>query len=137
MRRTHLAEAKRFHFHVFVPRTLFWTPRAVAILFAVFLALFALDVFEEGGRPEKMVVAFLVHLMPALLVGLVVVLSWRHELFGAITFFALGVLYTAGAWARFPWSVYAVIAGPLFLVSALLLVNWVSKRKAVPTALRP
>ena len=31
-----------------VKRTLFWAPRILCILFAVFVSLFALDVFGEG-----------------------------------------------------------------------------------------
>jgi len=29
------------------------------------------------------------------------------------------------AWGRFEWTTYLLIAGPLFLIGALFLVNWV------------
>jgi hypothetical protein len=41
----------------------------------------------------------------------------------------LGVLYLVMFWGRFPWSVYALIAGPLFLLGALFLLSW-SRRRA-------
>lgn len=119
-----------------VPRFLFWAPRLLCILFAVFLSLFALDAFDEGGSAWKTALAFLIHLFPAALVALVLVLSWRHELVGAITFLVLGVLYIVSMWARFPWFVYVGISGPLFVISALFLANWSLKRGGTAAGLQ-
>jgi hypothetical protein len=109
-----------------VPRSLYWTPRILGILFALFLSIFALDAVNEG------VLAVLMHLRPTALVLLVLALAWRRELAGALGFLALGVLYVVWAWGRFRWPAYEFIAGPLFLLSALFLAAWLRKR-GVPT----
>jgi hypothetical protein len=105
-------------------RWLFWSPRILTILFAVFLSLFALDVFGEGNGFWKTAVALAMHLVPTLAVLIVLAISWHHEWAGAILFTGLGIWYVLSAWGRFPLSVYFVVAGPLFLVGILFLVDW-------------
>lgn len=101
-----------------VPRSLYWTPRILGVVFALFLSIFALDALDQGF------LAVLMHLRPALLVLLVLVLSWRRELVGTLAFSALAILYILWTWGRFRWSVYAAIAGPLFVMSGLFLAAW-------------
>lgn len=109
---------------------LFWAPRVLCALFAAFISLFALDVFEGDQGIWQTTVALLMHLIPtAILVGLLA-LAWRWEWVGAVTFPALGALYIAMAWGRFPWLTYAIIAGPLFLAGGLFLADW--RRKFGP-----
>jgi hypothetical protein len=103
---------------------LFWTPRALCLLFAVFLSLFALDVFGEGRGPWGTLVALFMHLIPTWIVLIVLAISWHREWAGAILFAALGVRYLVMAWGRFHWSAYVVISGPLFLVGTLFLIDW-------------
>ncbi|MBM3881309.1 MAG: hypothetical protein FJ387_16550 [Verrucomicrobia bacterium] len=105
-------------------RGLFWAPRALCLLFAVFISLFALDVFDEHNGFWDTALALAIHLIPTgILLGLLA-LAWRWEWTGALLFPALGVLYLVQAWGRFHWSAYAVISGPLFLLGALFLLNW-------------
>ena len=106
-------------------RTLFWTPRVLCMLFAAFLSLFALDVFDESNGFWQTALALLMHLLPStILVIIVLIVSWRREWIGGVLFNALGVLYIVLFWGRFPWFTYAAISGPLFLVGILFLLNW-------------
>ena len=106
-------------------RWLYWTPRIFCILFAAFLSLFALDVFGEGYSFWKTLLALLIHLVPVGVMILILVISWRWAWVGGIVFPSLGVLHIVWAWHRFPWSVYAIIAGPLFLLGILFWINWI------------
>ena len=45
---------------------LFWTPRILCIVFALFLSLFSLDVFGEGYGFWETLLALLIHLVPGL-----------------------------------------------------------------------
>ena len=110
-------------------RTLYWAPRALGILFACFISIFALDVFEETRGFGQTLLALAMHLIPTALVVLVLVLAWRWEWIGAVAFFALGVLYAVWARAHPQWIL--VIGGPMFLVGALFLAAWFA-RKAAP-----
>jgi hypothetical protein len=105
-------------------RVLFWTPRILCILFAIFLSLFALDVFGEGLSVWGTILALLIHLVPVYIVLIVSVIAWRWEWAGAVLFTALAALYVVLAWGQFHWSVYAGISGPLVLIGALFLFNW-------------
>ena len=107
-----------------VKRVVFWMPRILCILFAVFVSLFALDVFAEDYDFWETIVALLMHLVPTGTILVALAIAWRWEWIGAILFAALGVWYVVMAWGRFEWIVYVLIAGPLFLIGALFLVNW-------------
>lgn len=100
-----------------------WAPRALTVLFAVLLSSFALDVFSEGGDPVRMLTAAAIHLLPALLVLALLAIAWRHELTGSVAFAALAIGYIVMMRGRFPWTTYAIIAGPLLLIAALFLAS--------------
>ena len=103
---------------------LFWTPRVLCLLFAVFVSLFALDVFNEVHGFWGTLAALLIHLVPTYIVLIVLAISWRWEIPGALIFFGLGVWYIVTTWGRLHWSAPVVISGPLFLVGALFLIDW-------------
>ena len=105
-------------------RPLFWTPRILCILFAVFVSMFAADVFGERYGFWETVVALLIHLVPTYIVIIALVVAWRRDWIGAILFIGLAVFYLVWAWGRFTWINYLVMSGPLFLVGVLFLVNW-------------
>ena len=104
---------------------LFWTPRVLCILFAMFLSLFALDVFSEGYGFWQTILALLKHLVPVYIVVIVLVIAWRWEWVGAILFIALSLFYLVWSWGQFHWSAYLVISGPLVLLGVLFLFNWI------------
>ena len=102
---------------------LFWTPRIICIAFALFLSLFALDVFNEGYGFWKALVALLIHLAPVYIVLVVLAMAWRWEWIGALGFAGLAIWYATEHWRRHPdWVM--VIAGPLLMIAALFLGNW-------------
>ena len=105
-------------------RLLFWTPRVITILFALFVSLFAMDVFNEGRGLWETVAILAVHLIPTALLLLILAISWRWEWIGGLLFIALGVFYVIWTWGRFPWVTYLVMAGIPVLVGLLFLLNW-------------
>jgi hypothetical protein len=54
-------------------RVLFWTPRIVCILFAIFISLFAVDVFSAGYSLPKTILALLMHLIPTGVIVIVLI----------------------------------------------------------------
>ena len=112
-----------------VRQVLFWGPRILCILFAVFVSMFALDVFGAGYGFWKTILALLIHLVPTGIILVVLAVSWRWEWVGTILFSALGVLYIVTFWGRFKWGVYLVMSGPLFLMGLLFLINWLYRKE--------
>jgi hypothetical protein len=108
---------------------LFWTPRVLTILFILFLALFALDVFGEGYGFWETVLALFMHLIPNMVLTVILVLAWRREWIGAVAFSGLAVFYLVMAWGKFHWGAFAAISGPLFLVAILFLIGWRYRRE--------
>jgi hypothetical protein len=106
---------------------LFWSPRVLCMAFAVFISLFALDVFGEGNGFWGTAVALAMHLIPTALIVLVLTLAWRWEWIGGVVFAALAGAYFWVALSRNhpAWSL--VISVPLLLVAGLFLLNWVMR----------
>lgn len=99
-----------------------WLPRLLAIAMALFLSLFALDVFQETATFLERMKDLFIHLLPALACLLFVALAWRREWLGAVCFLGAGILYTVTTTDHPDWIV--LVAGPLFLVGAFYLIAW-------------
>lgn len=100
-----------------------WAPRVLILLFAAFLTIFSMDVFQETLSIGELMVDLVLHNLPSLLLLSIAAFSWRRPWIGAVACTMLGVLYLIWSWGRFPLSSYLVIAGPLFLVAALYALN--------------
>jgi hypothetical protein len=117
-------------------RLLYWVPRILTILFAVFVNVFAMDVFSEHVPFWRLMLALLMHLIPTFVVLIALALAWRWEWIGAVAYVALGVFYIWSFAGRFPLLTYVVIAGPMFVIGGLFAMNWML-RKEVRGVLRP
>jgi hypothetical protein len=115
-------------------RALFWTPRALSIVFIAFLSIFALDVFGEHLGLWRTVLALTMHLIPSFVLIAALVLAWRWEWIGAALYTGAGLLYV---WwvvslsrpvppaVRLIWLL--MIAGPAFVIAGLFLANWLKR----------
>jgi hypothetical protein len=105
-----------------------WLPRVLSVAFVLFLSLFALDVFAEYTG-WILIWALLMHLLPSLILLGVVIISWKHDLAGAIIFLGFAVFYVCAAGLGRPWTWYAFISGPALIVAALFFIGWLQERK--------
>ena len=105
---------------------LHWAPRVLCLCFAVFLSIFALDVFGEGYGFWKTILALFVHLIPTWMVLAALAVSWRWPWAGAFLYAGLGGFYIFSTWGRFPLLTYLLIAGPAFLIGVLFLLDWLA-----------
>jgi hypothetical protein len=107
-------------------RLLFWSPRILAIAFAIFLSIFALDVFNESHGFWQTALALLIHLIPAAIVVAALIVAWRWEWTGAVLFTAAAAAYMAKVLpAHLDWAL--IIALPLLVIAGLFLVNWLKR----------
>ncbi|NLG26827.1 MAG: hypothetical protein GX557_02895 [Chloroflexi bacterium] len=107
----------------------YWAPRILSFLFAVFISLFALDVFGTGAGFWETLGALAIHMIPTALIIVALILAWRWEWVGAILFAALGIGYFVMTGMREHWSAYVAIAVPLFVIAVLWLLAW--RRRAL------
>ena len=115
-----------------VKKILFWSPRVLGILIAVFVSLFALDVFGEGYSTVETIVALAMHLIPTFVILIVLGIAWRWEWTGGFLFVALGVLYITLFWEPSNLPAYLVISGPLFLTGILFLLDGCFRSAILP-----
>ena len=97
----------------------YWAPRALTIAFAIFLGLFALDVFSEHLSAGQLLVALAMHLVPSIVLVVLLAISWKWEWVG-ISFIALGLYY-------YIWLAHerhVALALVAFAIGSLFLVNW-------------
>ena len=107
----------------------FWLPRAAGIVFAAFLSMFALDVFETAHGFWQTALALSIHLIPAVVVVAVLIVAWRWEWAGAIIFAALAGAYMAMVLPVHPsWALG--ISGPLAAIAGMFLLSWIKRRRA-------
>ncbi|MFZ5927090.1 MAG: DUF7670 domain-containing protein [Acidobacteriota bacterium] len=108
-----------------------WTPRVLAILFACFISLFALDVFVEGRPWTETLVALLMHLIPTYVLILILVIAWRRPWVGAAAYTALALAYAIFAiFARrhaTTW-ILGIVALPLLVIACLFWLSWRTMR---------
>lgn len=112
----------------------FWSPRILTLLFALFLSLFALDVFGEATGFVETMAALTMHLIPTFLVIGLLAVAWQFELVGVVAFAGLAVAYDVVMWGRFPALTYVMVSGPLLLISGLFFVSWWRRRRLVAAA---
>ena len=111
-------------------KVLLWTPRVLTIAFAIFLSLFAFDVFSEGYGFGETVLALLIHLIPTGLVIAALVVGWRWPRLGGMFFIILAIAYVV--MSRFEIPAVLIIAGPVLVIGILFLVSGIlNKTKQV------
>lgn len=117
-----------------VGRFVYWTPRILSILFIAFLALFSLDVFDGNYGFWGTLLALFMHNIPVFVLIILLVISWKYEIVGGISFILAGLLYLALLFLRnhFEWYMLSwgmIIAGPAFFIGILFLIGWSRKKK--------
>lgn len=111
---------------------IFWTPRILSIIFILFLTLFSLDIFSMNLGFWETILGLFMHNIPSILLTIILIISWKHEIVGGITFILAGLFYillilrNGFEWYMLSWSL--TISGPAFLIGILFLIGWFKKK---------
>lgn len=108
-------------------KTLYWLPRAIAILFILFISVFSLDVFSGSGTVMEKAGGFLIHNIPTIILILALVFSWKNEKKGGYLFILLGLLFAFYFHAYQRMDTFLMISFPAILTGALFI--WSGDRK--------
>lgn len=114
---------------------IYWTPRIAGILIILFVAMFALDVFSEGGNILGMLGAFVLHALPAILMGIVLAIAWKRDWVGFVLFLA-GAIFFLRVIIRNPLDNLGTVllfSGPMLMIALLFWANWKWKKELLPT----
>lgn len=116
-----------------VNKFIYGAPRMLSIILILFLALFSLDIFDSCNNFLNCSLGLLIHNLPSLILLVILIISWKYEIAGAISFILAGLLYIAtvairqGVILAISWGI--IIAGPVFLIGILFLINWKKKKQ--------
>ncbi len=110
---------------------LLWAARILALAFALFISIFAMDVFNEGHGFWKTLLGLFIHLLPTIIVLAVLLLAWHKAVAGGIFYVLLAITYIVLAWGKSHWTAYALIAGPLMVMGILFFIGGYQKNKPV------
>ena len=99
----------------------YWLPRILAIIYILFLALFAFDILEVGRSPVEIFVGLLMHLIPNFILTFILLVAWKwNKLSGLLFIFLAGLMfYFFGN----PFWVNVSLFGPLVLIGVLFIAN--------------
>jgi len=104
-------------------RIFYWFPRVLAILYILFLALFALDVFIPGKDFLYYIVALFMHLIPNFVLLTILTIAWKHERIGGALFLVAFAVLFSMFWDRsFLW-LQLLLFSPLVLIGILFLLQ--------------
>jgi hypothetical protein len=116
-------------------------PRILSIFAIGFISLFALDSFEHGTLGEQ-ILAFLLHMIPSLVLTIILALAWKWELIGGILYILLGIVLSPFIYTHnyrmnhsiwISLEVIALITFPFVLSGSLFVWSHFKKRKSSPS----
>ena len=116
-------------------KTLFWTPRVLAILAIAFMFLFSFDSFSGNETFIRKTGGFLIHNIPVLILTVLLIVAWKSELAGGLLF-CVSFLVAAIFFDSFtgnPASLIVItpflLTGVLFLVHHILFKSPVKRQE--------
>ncbi|MFA6131184.1 MAG: hypothetical protein WC730_02910 [Patescibacteria group bacterium] len=116
---------------------LFWAPRILIILFALFLGLFSLDIFDIASTPSEIAVGLFMHNLPSLVLLIILAISWKHDLVGAIIFLLFGLACIIGILVALLSSggvmnpIFIIGGVTFFVIAAFFLVGWKKQTRMI------
>lgn len=101
---------------------LHWTPRLLSVLYAVFISLFAFDVWDVDGSFGDKLGGFLIHLTPTYAVVVALLIAWKRPGVGGVIFIGLAAVFSL----FFGWQeavTLLLMALPLVIIGLLFLAD--------------
>jgi hypothetical protein len=95
-------------------------------------------VFEPGMSAGEVALGLLMHNIPSIILIILLVIAWRKEIVGAVSYFGAGLLYIGFVTfsvvnSGLPWYIAITwsitIAGPAFIIGVLFLINWIKRKE--------
>lgn len=111
-------------------RFIIWTPRIVAVLFILFISLFALDVFNEGYSLRELALALSIHLLPTFALIAALVIAWFFPFWGAAAFLLLSIFsYFFFNTYQHPIPFLIITTPPLIIAVLFTLQGWSQRHR--------
>lgn len=120
-------------------RLFHWLPRIICILAILFISMFAVDAFAPGLTIWQQIGGFLIHLIPSYILLAMLLVAWKWEYSGGITFTITGLAFCVAVFLlnhnRNQFSVAQstinalIVAFPFVIVGVLFIVSYKKKKR--------
>lgn len=119
-----------------------WAPRILTIVSILLISMFALDSFSSGVPLLKQIGAFLMHLIPSIVLLAILAVAWNHRLTGGIIFIITGLVLSPFLYSmnfrnnNSIWmsiGIVAIITLPFIIAGVMFIVDYYYSRKDQPT----
>lgn len=102
-----------------------WAPRIAALLIIFFVGLFSLDVFGTGAPALEVLVGFLMHNLPSIIMLVLLIVAWKRPVVGFVAFLIAAAAFTV----LFVRDIYALpnlllFVLPILLIAGLFYADW-------------
>ncbi len=104
-------------------KIIMWTPRVLAIIIIIFVALMAFDGFVPSGTPVNFSFSFFISLLPAIVFLLALILAWFYKLAGGITYIILGAAMNFFVHVNINELSFLTLSSPVLVVGVLFLLS--------------
>lgn len=112
---------------------IYWSSRILSLLLVAFVFLFSLDVFEIEASFWNLMLGFLMHNIPVIILLISIIIGWKMEIIPSITFLIgtiiLIIINTDGNFDSIIYGLPIVIPG--IAVSVLYFLSWFYKKKVI------
>jgi hypothetical protein len=119
-------------------KILHWAPRIICILAILFISIFAADSFAPELTIWQQISGFIIHLIPSFVLLIILIVSWKRELFGGIFFTLIGIVLTPFIYTlnysrndsiAMSIGIVSMITLPFIIVGVLFLMSYFTKKK--------
>lgn len=118
-----------------------WIPRILTILIILFIGLLSTDSFNPEFSAWQQLSGFLIHISPALIILLILILAWKRELIGGILFIILSLVTSPFIYSMNyertqsmlqAIGVLLIISLPILIAGVLFIISY-TKKESPPT----
>lgn len=107
-----------------------WLPRILAIIFIIFISLFALEAFSGGATFPNAIMPFLGQLIPSFILIIILILSWRRSAVSGWIFILAGVAFMFYFNSYRFLTSFLIISLPPIIIGVLFLLPSMMGKKA-------
>jgi hypothetical protein len=111
-------------------KIILWAPRVIALILILFISLFAFDGFVPGISGYEKTLAFVIGLLPAIILALALILAWFFKLAGGITFVTLGIAMTLFFHTYKSDLSFLTLSSPVLVVGILFILSYYYEKAA-------
>jgi len=100
----------------------YWLPRVAAIIYIVFISIFALDAFSKDFSLFENIIAFVIHLIPSFILLALTIIAWKWQKLGGLLLIVASIIFTFFFKSYREFWGFVIITIPILLLGLLFII---------------